>query len=111
MRKRERPAGRRYLVLSFQSHRINLADVVGFRGGVVVISILNEIAPAVVSEVGHSVVEEGNCPEKKPFQDIYVKGRYASSNTFVRKLLVACLSHAVYALQIKTNTGNSKDLW
>ena len=58
-------AGWHYLVLSFQGHGINLADVVGFRGGIIVVSIFNEIACAVVSEVRHCVVEKGNCPERK----------------------------------------------
>ena len=52
----------RYLIQSFQCHRVNLADVVGFRGGVKVISVLNEIACSIVSEVGHCVVEKGNRP-------------------------------------------------
>lgn len=59
-----------YLVLSFQGDRIDLADVVGFRGGIIVVSVFDDIARAVVSEVRHRVVEKGNCPEKK--EDIFI---------------------------------------
>lgn len=53
-----------YLVLSFQRHRINLADVVSFGGGKIVVSIFDEIACTIVSKIRHCVVEKGNCPEK-----------------------------------------------
>lgn len=56
----ERSAGFHYLLLSLQGLWINLADVVGFRGCVIVISIFNEIARPVICEVRHCVVEKGN---------------------------------------------------
>lgn len=54
-----------HLVFGFQRDGINDTDVVGLRGGKVVVSVFNEVAGAVVSEVGHSVVEKGDGPEKK----------------------------------------------
>lgn len=53
-----------YLVLGFQGYRINHADVVGFRGCIIVVSIFNEIACAVICEVRNCVVEKGNRPDK-----------------------------------------------
>lgn len=54
-----------HLVLGFQRDGINHTDVVGLRGGKVVVSVFDEVAGAVVSEVGHGVVEKGNGPERK----------------------------------------------
>lgn len=54
-----------HLVLGFQGDGVYHADVVGLRGGKVVVPVLDEVAGAVVSEVGHSVVEKGNGPEEK----------------------------------------------
>lgn len=53
-----------YLILSFQGERINLANVVGFRSGIVIIPILDDVARSIISEIGHSVVEKSNCPEE-----------------------------------------------
>lgn len=66
----------RYLVQSLQGHRINLTDVVGFRGGIKVISVFNKIASAIVSEVRHCVVEKGNCPEdRRHLEKLYILER------------------------------------
>lgn len=71
-----RPAGRRsepeesppslsHLVLGLQRDRVDHADVVGLRGGKVVVAVFDEVAGAVVGEVGHGVVEKGDGPEEK----------------------------------------------
>lgn len=54
-----------HLVLGFQRDGVDHTDVVGLRGGEYVVSVFDEVAGAVVSEVGHGVVEEGNSPEKR----------------------------------------------
>lgn len=64
-----------YLVLSLQGHGIDLADVVGLGGGIIVVSVFHEVARAVVSEVGHCVVEKGNRPDKKG-EEMRWKGRW-----------------------------------
>lgn len=54
-----------YLVLSLQSHRIYFADVVGFRGCIIILPISNEIVATVVSEVWDRVVKKGDHPGDK----------------------------------------------
>lgn len=54
-----------HLVFGFQRDGINHTDVVGLRGGKVVVSVFDEVAAAVVGEVGHGVVQKGNGPEKR----------------------------------------------
>lgn len=53
------------LVLSLQSHRIYFADVVGFRGCIIILPISNEIVATVVSEVWDRVVKKGDHPGDK----------------------------------------------
>lgn len=52
--------------MSFQGDRIDLADVVGFGGGVIGISIFYDVAGSVVSEVRHGVIQKGDRPENVP---------------------------------------------
>lgn len=54
-----------YLVFGFQRRRVNHADVIGFRSGVNVVSIFDEIAGTIVCEVRHCMVEKGNGPTKE----------------------------------------------
>lgn len=56
-----------YLVLSLQSHRIYFADVVGFRGCIIILPISNEIVATVVSEVWDHVVKKGDHPGERSF--------------------------------------------
>lgn len=64
---REETAGQQrgrfsYFVSGLQRHGVDHADVVGFRSGVKVVSIFDEIAGTVVCEVRDGVVEKGNGP-------------------------------------------------
>lgn len=54
-----------HLLLGFQCDGVDHTDVVGLRGCENVVSVLDEVAGAVVSEVGHSVVEKGDSPETR----------------------------------------------
>lgn len=54
-----------HLVLGFQRDGVDHTDVVCLRGCKNVVSVFDEVAGAVVSEVGHGVVEKGNSPEKR----------------------------------------------
>lgn len=84
--------------MSFQGDRIDLAYVVGFRGGVIGISIFYDVARSVVSEVRHSVVEKCNRPENAPentffglFFFLFTAGRKTAISTRVEMSVLLML--------------------
>ena len=80
-----------YLVLGFQRLGVNHADVVGFGSGVIIISIFNKVAGAVVCEVRHCVVEKGNGPAG---EDISHKTTWGEGKGAGREI---CCKHRYYS--------------
>lgn len=60
-----RQLGRTYPPDSFQSSRVDLVHVVDLGGGVVVLSVTNDVDQVVVGEIGDDVAKVTESPEEK----------------------------------------------